>query len=88
MMRNLTAADLGLDIFCGAEPRRAEAGLGYYDDAARSSQTETTARASAEMPTAPTHFEFNEEQEADGPDAHDAEVESDMEREARHERRS
>ena len=24
MMRNLTAADLGLDIFCGAEPRRAE----------------------------------------------------------------
>jgi hypothetical protein len=33
--------------------------------------------------TRPRHHEFNEEEEADGPDPHDAEVESDMEREAR-----
>jgi hypothetical protein len=78
-MRNLTAADLGLDIFCGAEPRRADVAGSY----AACPSTGTKTPPSAEMPTAPTHFEFNEEQEADGPDPHDFEVESDMEREAR-----
>jgi hypothetical protein len=79
MMRNLTAADLGLDIFCGAEPRRADVAGSY----ATCPSTWTKTPSSAEMPTAPTHFEFNEEQQADGPDSHDAQIESEMERERR-----
>jgi hypothetical protein len=31
--------------------------------------------------TRPRHHEFNEEQEADGPDPYDAQIESDMEKE-------
>ena len=74
-MRNLTA-DLGLAIFCGAEPRRAEKGVPL--PANRRCEPD-----SVEMPTAPTHFEFNEEEELDRPDPYRELVETQLEMERR-----
>ena len=94
--RNVSAEDLGLEFFCGAEPRRAVANSepakvqGERSGSsvgratlARASAGSSPAHSSPEMVTAPTHFEFNEVEDADGPDAYDLEVESEMVREAR-----
>ena len=68
--RNLTAEDLGLELFCGAEPRRAG-----------KSCEELIGGKYTGIGT--PHYEFNEEQSDEGPDPHDESVEIEMEREAR-----